>query len=190
MTQKLSHEEIGARRDAVVAAATDVFLRYGYARTTMADLAGAAQLSRPALYILFADKDEIFAAVIRRLNGQMLDELRAALAKLRTLDGKLHRCCEEWGAHGLELMERHPDAKDLFDLALPIVREMYELFVDFVAELLAEPVAASRSKASAREIARNLVYSCRGLKEAAKDSAHLRRLIRLQVDLVLAALGA
>jgi hypothetical protein len=38
------------------------------------------------------------------------------------------------------------------------------------------------------EVARELVYSPRGLKETATDSAHLRRLISLQVDVVLAAL--
>jgi hypothetical protein len=85
-------------------------------------------------------------------------------------------------------MEKHPDAKDLFDLSLPVVVEMCERFVDLVAELLSDALAASGFKGSARDIARNLVYSFRGLKEAAQDSVHLRRMIRLQVDLVLHAL--
>ena len=187
MTQKLSQAELKERRESVVTAAVAVFLRYGYARTTMADLATAAGLSRPTLYLLFPDKDEIFTAVIRRLNRQMLDRFRSALPKLQT-DKRVQYCCEEWGAHGVEIMEKHADAKDLFDLAFPVVREMNELFVDFLAELLPEPAARSALNATPREIARNLVYSFRGLKEGAKDSAHLRRTIRLQVALVLSAL--
>lgn len=187
MTQKLSQAELKERREGVVTAAVAVFLRYGYARTTMADLATAAGLSRPTLYLLFPDKDEIFTAVIRRLNRQMLDRFRSALPKLQT-DKRVQYCCEEWGAHGVEIMEKHADAKDLFDLAFPVVREMNELFVDFLAELLPEPAARSALNATPREIARNLVYSFRGLKEGAKDSAHLRRTIRLQVALVLSAL--
>lgn len=187
MTQKLSQAELKERREGVVTAAVAVFLRYGYARTTMADLATAAGLSRPTLYLLFPDKDEIFTAVIRRLNRQMLDRFRSALPKLQT-DKRVQYCCEEWGAHGVEIMEKHADAKDLFDLAFPVVREMNELFVDFLAELLPEPAARSVLNATPREIARNLVYSFRGLKEGAKDSAHLRRTIRLQVALVLSAL--
>ena len=188
MTQKLSQAELEERREGVITAAAAVFLRYGYARTTMADLATAAGLSRPTLYLLFPDKDEIFTAVIRRLNRQMLDRFRSALPKLQTTDKRVQYCCEEWGAHGVEIMEKHADAKDLFDLAFPVVREMNELFVDFVAELLPEPAARSALNATPREIARNLVYSFRGLKEGAKDSAHLRRTIRLQVALVLSAL--
>ena len=188
MTQRLSQAELKERRESVITAAAAVFLRYGYARTTMADLATAAGLSRPTLYLLFPDKDEIFTAVIRRLNRQMLDRFRSALPKLQTTDKRVQYCCEEWGAHGVEIMEKHADAKDLFDLAFPVVREMNELFVDFVAELLPEPAARSALNATPREIARNLVYSFRGLKEGAKDSAHLRRTIRLQVALVLSAL--
>lgn len=188
MTQKLSQAELKERRESVITAAVAVFLRYGYARTTMADLATAAGLSRPTLYLLFPDKDEIFTAVIRRLNRQMLDRFRSALPKLQTTDKRVQYCCEEWGAHGVEIMEKHADAKDLFDLAFPVVREMNELFVDFLAELLPEPAARSALNATPREIARNLVYSFRGLKEGAKDSAHLRRTIRLQVALVLSAL--
>ena len=188
MTQKLSQAELKERREGVVTAAVAVFLRYGYARTTMADLATAAGLSRPTLYLLFPDKDEIFTAVIRRLNRQMLDRFRSALPKLQTTDKRVQYCCEEWGAHGVEIMEKHADAKDLFDLAFPVVREMNELFVDFLAELLPEPAARSALNVTPREIARNLVYSFRGLKEGAKDSAHLRRTIRLQVALVLSAL--
>ena len=177
MTQRLSQAELKERREGVVTAAAAVFLRYGYARTTMADLATAAGLSRPTLYLLFPDKDEIFTTVIRRLNRQMLDRFRSALPKLQT-DKRVQYCCEEWGAHGVEIMEKHGDAKDLFDLAFPVVREMNELFVDFLAELLPEPAARSALNATPREIAhRNLVYSFRGLKEGAKDSAHLRRTI-------------
>jgi AcrR family transcriptional regulator len=189
MTQKLSNAQRVARKDAVITAATGVFLRYGYSRTTMADLALAAQLSRPALYLLFPGKDEIFDAVIRELNTRMLEDFRQRLPKLRTLESRLQRVCADWGAHGLELMERHPDASDLFNLTFPTVREMYELFVQFLADLLAESGATSRLKVSPAELARNLVYSFRGLRETARDSRHLREMIRLQVEIVLTALN-
>jgi AcrR family transcriptional regulator len=188
MTRRFSESDLQGRKESIVAAASEVFLRYGYARTTMGDLADVAKLSRPALYLTFPSKDDIFAAVIESLSEKSLAEFRKSLGKLKTLDSKLHSVCEEWGAHGFELMERHPDARDLFDLAFPPVRQMYEQFIKFLAELLAEPVRASKLKARPEDVARALVYSLRGLKETATDSAHLRRLISLQVDIVLAAL--
>ena len=188
MTQKFSDADVLARKRAVVTAATELFKRHGYARTTMADLATAANLSRPALYLAYPGKDEIFAAVIEYMSAEKLDEFRRSLPKLRTLGSRLHRFCEEWGAHGLELTDKHPDARDLFDLSFPPVREMYESFIRFVADLLIDAGCTDKSKATPEEIARNLVYSFRGLKEAAPDATRMRRMIRLQVDLLLAAL--
>ena len=188
MTQKLTDADLLARTEAIISAATEVFLRYGYKRTTMADLASAAHLSRPALYLLFPGKDEIFVAVIRRLNDQMLANFRELLPKLQLLESRLQHFCGDWGAHGFELMEKHPDAADLFNLSFPIVREMYEQFIKFLAELLAKAGGPSRLKVSSAAIARNLVYSLRGLRETARDSRHLREMIRLQVEITVAAL--
>ncbi len=42
--------------------ATDLFLRYGHARTTMGDVAGEAGISRPALYLVFPRNEDIFTA--------------------------------------------------------------------------------------------------------------------------------
>jgi len=47
-----------ARRDDIVRAAIGVFLRYGYARTTMRDIAQATGLTRPTLYLTFPTKSE------------------------------------------------------------------------------------------------------------------------------------
>ena len=40
-----------------------VFLAYGFARTTMDDIARAADMSRPALYLLFRNKGQIYRAI-------------------------------------------------------------------------------------------------------------------------------
>ena len=42
-----------AKRDKVLAAARGIFLRYGFKRVTMNDIAEAASISRPALYLVF-----------------------------------------------------------------------------------------------------------------------------------------
>ena len=58
-----------AKKDAVFEAAGDVFARYGFRRTTMNDIAEAAGISRPALYLLFENKDALFQALASyRLN--------------------------------------------------------------------------------------------------------------------------
>ncbi|MFZ4748552.1 MAG: helix-turn-helix domain-containing protein, partial [Sphingomonas sp.] len=62
----------------VVRAAGEIFLRYGFARTTMGDVAKAAGISRPALYLLFPGKEPLFAAATMALAQQRLRDISAA----------------------------------------------------------------------------------------------------------------
>jgi AcrR family transcriptional regulator len=51
-----------ARRAAIQKAAIEEFASHGLRRTSMADIARAAGISRPALYQYFRDKDEVIAS--------------------------------------------------------------------------------------------------------------------------------
>ena len=84
------------RKRAVVHAATQVFLRFGFARTTMNDLARAAGLTRPTLYLSFPDKHQIFDAVIETMVSDKLAEIRAGLRRRKSLEAKLHYACISW----------------------------------------------------------------------------------------------
>lgn len=55
--------DIDPKRARVLEGAMKVFLAYGYARTTMDDIARAADMSRPALYLLFRNKADIYRAI-------------------------------------------------------------------------------------------------------------------------------
>ena len=186
MPKKITQNGVGARRTAAVEAASMVFLRYGYARTTMAELAAAAELSRPTLYELFPSKDDLFAAVIDRLSQQTIRQYCDMLPKLKTLQTKLHHFCGDWATHGLKLIERHPDAKDLFDLRFPAVRQMYEDFIDFLVEVISNEDHSA--KIPVEKVVRNLVFSLRGLKDSAKNVKHMETLVELQVDVFLVTL--
>src|SRR5450830_276520 len=79
------HEATLARRQQIVTAATATFLRYGYARTTMGDVARAANMSRPTLYAAFPDKEQVFDAVIRGLVEAKIAQIRQQLASLPSI---------------------------------------------------------------------------------------------------------
>lgn len=169
-------------------AATDIFLRYGFARTTMGDIAERAGISRPALYLVFSGKEEVFAAVIRRMTDDLLTRLRATLPTLPTPESQVLFACETWSAHSFDLMAAHPDARDLFNLALLPVQQMYADFQALIAALLVAPVAASSLDATPEELARVLIFAMRGFKETVTDKRDMHRLIALQVSLLLTAL--
>lgn len=189
MSQRFTEEDIAARRQSILSAASGVFLRYGYARTTMEDVAEAASLSRPALYALFPKKEGIFACVVKEMNDRKMAELRSATRNLRSFERKLHHYCESWGSHGVEFTEIHPDARDLFDISRPAVQAMYEDFIVFLAELLSEGMAHSKLKVNPSLMARNLTFAMRGFKDAAKNGVEMRQMIALEVDTLLAAIS-
>ncbi len=76
-----------ARRERILAVASEVFGRYGFRKASMDEIARSADISRQGLYLHFANKDALFRAAVRR-------ELDTAL-------GEGSRCLDEEGV-GLE----------------------------------------------------------------------------------------
>ncbi len=58
-----------------------VFLAYGYQRVTMDDIARAAEVSRPALYLLFRNKADIYRAIGERMFELSAQQMRDVLSR-------------------------------------------------------------------------------------------------------------
>src|SRR3954469_11999068 len=54
------------RQERVLAAALEVFGRYGFRKTSMDEIARAADISRQGLYLHFANKEALFRAAVRQ----------------------------------------------------------------------------------------------------------------------------
>jgi AcrR family transcriptional regulator len=63
----------GGSREAIVEAATRLFLRHGFGAVSMDELAEAASLSRRTLYNQFTSKEEIFREMLLGVAGQLED---------------------------------------------------------------------------------------------------------------------
>lgn len=171
------------KTDDILRGAEDVFVRYGFARTTMSDIAIAAGISRPALYLLFPDKEAIFGRVIEQMDERSLGRIRAAVAEIEPIDQKLLHACMVWGAHGVELAEAFPDAADLFDLRFPAVRLVYSRFQMLIVDILSASADPWRLPISRQDYALTLTYGMRGLRYAAEDVEDMRRLIEAHVTI-------
>lgn len=98
-------------------AALDAFLRYGFRRTTMGDIAKAAGLSRQSLYARFANKDQIYAACLELYIGRMIDTLTRRWAQAGSLAEALHIYGDVSLFPMFDMLQSHPDASDLIDAA-------------------------------------------------------------------------
>ena len=80
---KLNVENRSARkRRAIVEAATGAFLDKGYDGTTMDDVATLAAVSKPTVYKHFADKEQLFAEIVRTTTDQIDDLVRLVAGTL------------------------------------------------------------------------------------------------------------
>jgi len=70
------------RRQAIIDAATEVFLRHGYVGATTDEVAARAAVSKQTLYKHFADKQRLFAEVILETTVQLVDRLSTVAGAL------------------------------------------------------------------------------------------------------------
>ncbi|MER9160653.1 MULTISPECIES: TetR/AcrR family transcriptional regulator [unclassified Mesorhizobium] len=119
-------EDIAAtdpKRVRILDGAMKVFLAYGFTRTTMDDIARAADMSRPALYLLFKNKTDIFRAIAMMILSRSVEAAKIALSGDGPFTERMMRAIDEafismMGAvvaspHGAELLDMKSSLGDL-----------------------------------------------------------------------------
>lgn len=181
------------KEEDVVVAATQVFARYGYKRVTMADLAEAAHMSRPSLYLIFRSKEQVFGAVVARVFASMLAEIRQGVSRLPTPEEKLTFACEIWCVRPFEMILASPDARDLlesgYEFAAETTTKAAREFTSILAEIL-DPLVRRQNKVHlpSNRMAQLLASALPGFKGSAENAAQLRALIASLITVVLASL--
>lgn len=105
-----------ARRRGILDAARDCFLKFGYAKTSLEDIAKQAAISRPLIYRKFQSKEEIFAAVLEDI---FETSYRAAEHALRKPESKREKLMSLYEALLLEPWRQ-------FIVDAPMGAEFYE----------------------------------------------------------------
>ena len=187
-----------ARRESILQAAADVFLRYGYKKTSMDDLARAAGLSRQGLYLHFATKDALFKDAVTRLIRQGLAAARAALDRADLgVEERLLGAFVALKAHidGGAMSPEH--MAELFATAAqlvgPVLDELEQaLAADLARVLQAGGVVARWQDAglTARELAQHLQAASHGAKHQAKTPADYKKRMSVAVRVVCRTLAA
>jgi AcrR family transcriptional regulator len=180
------------KRDVALSAARNTFLRYGYKRVTMNDIAEAAGISRPALYLIFNSKEEVFKGVYEHWVKETLAEIESKIAPLKSPDEKLRVAFELWTVRPFKMTLGSNEVSELlectFGFAQESVKQGYRSFERILIPILKSHsmFQTSKIKISPEKMAHVLSSSVRGFKIAAKDVAGLRSLIK---DLLILALG-
>jgi AcrR family transcriptional regulator len=171
---EITDETIESRHEALLEAAIGVFARYGFRKTSMDEVARAAGVSRQGLYLLFADKEELFRkALTQKLSTQLRAASRALADVHEPLEARLIAACDEWAGRYIGITGS--DAADLMCASTSLAGGTltdYELrfeqalaqaigaspLADFCAAAAVPPAAAARA----------LHATARGLKHSSK----------------------
>ncbi|MBT9317825.1 TetR/AcrR family transcriptional regulator [Leptothoe spongobia] len=97
----------------IIEAAIRTFVRYGAKKTSMADIASAAGVSRQTLYDLFGNKDEIIVNSIRHVTRTSLATVQSRWEDTSHLSDKLDVYFEETIIKSFELLQSSGDPEDL-----------------------------------------------------------------------------
>ena len=176
------------KRQRIMDSAMAVVLRYGFQRATMDDVAKEAGISRPALYLLFRNKTDIYRALAESIMGQALDAARAALCGEGPAEARVFAAIKAGildpmdflmaTAHGAELLDmKHAMAAD----ALLTWRTQKAAMI---AQALETSGAAKAKGMSGAELADILLDGIEGLKIRAKTSAEREQGARALVRLI------
>lgn len=179
----------------ILDAAKKVFVRYGFRRVTMQDVADEAGISRPALYLVFPNKEEIFKAAARQMASESLSIIRQGIERLTTSEEKLNFAFEVWSIRPFEMMLASPDARELIECGLGFAKETIDLtYRDFgqLLEDILQPIVEQRGNKyfNKKEIAKIMSAAIHGFKGVASSIEELRAMIAGLVRLTLAALQA
>ncbi|MFF3570535.1 TetR/AcrR family transcriptional regulator [Nocardia jiangxiensis] len=177
----------GGRREQVLAAALGTFVRYGYRKTSMEDVARAADISRPGLYLMFGAKQELFtAAVTHALDRSIAAVIEVLTDQTRPIRDRLLDAFDQWTGRYIGAMSREVNtmAEEYSDLLGPAVTEYPSRFAALLDTALAEstdPALAPRSAA----VAQTLISTSIGIKQQVTTRAAFLERLAIAIELIV-----
>jgi AcrR family transcriptional regulator len=190
------HEiETSDKRKLILEAAFKVFLAYGFRRTTMADIAEAAGISRPALYLEFKNKADIYRAGFLAMLDRTFRSVDAALEGDAPLCQRLIAALEAGVVAPLRRLQQSPHGAELFEVKQEIAGDLGQDWNATLERSLGRALADAAARGEinlegcrlgATDLARLIVSGAEGIKKRMTDwhqaEADIGKIIELMVE--------
>jgi AcrR family transcriptional regulator len=172
------------RRGKVLESALATFVRFGYRKTSMEEVARAAHISRPGLYFLFDSKEALFrAAVTQALDRDLASVERVLADPHRPLRARLRESFDHWagryiGPPALDIATVLNDNPDLLGAIVETAPRRFE-------ELITDAIAVASGRPAATRTAQTLISAAIGIKyQVTSRETYLDRL-EVAIDLLV-----
>jgi len=118
------------KRARILAAAEQLYLRYGIRRTSIDDVARAAGIAKGTLYLYYDSKETLNAAVVEKVCADILTDGRRALGERGTLVQRLVAFLDAWKGKPSRLMASSPHTAEIIEstaiVAVAITASFFE----------------------------------------------------------------
>jgi AcrR family transcriptional regulator len=161
-----------ARREKILSAAFECFIRHGYAKVGVNDIAVAAGISRPLLYLLFDSKEDIFLSMFVDIFDDQIRRARAAAALRHERKDKIESVFQVVYLETWSKLKTAPE--DLIDAAERLFPKVGNKYWTEVRSILATAVGSA-------ELAEVLILSVKGLSHDRPSTGVLRKRIKLLI---------
>lgn len=184
------------KRRLLLEAAQSVFGQVGYRRASMAQIAAAAGVSRPALYLHFKGKPDVFRALAEQLRDDALSAAAGAWLDDRGLGANLEASILAKDLPLFELLHVSPHGGELMDvdqrLTAAIAGDLEQKFGALLTDKLSQCAAQGQIDLTAfgrdpASLAGLILRAASGIKGQSQDSAALRADVASLALLVAAA---
>lgn len=187
----------GERRGTILAAALLLFMRHGFSRVTMDDVAREAGISRPALYRDFRNKADIYAAIAASLLDHSASRAERALSATGDLDKRLVRAIEAGMLEVMAAIAKSPHGVDILEQKMALTADIHARWrarmMTCIADAIGEEARTRGVDLDARRLspdalAETLLDAVEGLKQRVSEPKRWRAATVRIVSLIVLAL--
>jgi AcrR family transcriptional regulator len=172
------------KRARIIEGAMKVFLAYGFARTTMDDIARAADVSRPALYLVFKNKTDIYRAIAAMMLEASAETARSALAAGGPFTRRMMDAIQGAMISLIQQFQQSPHGDEILDmknnLAADLIADWRNRLARHIADVIEEEATRNGTDLAARgltsqALAQFLLDGLEGMKMRTTDPTEQTR---------------
>ncbi|WP_425045781.1 TetR/AcrR family transcriptional regulator [Primorskyibacter sp. S87] len=182
------------KQETILLSAWTAFSTYGFRKTSMDDIARGAGMSRPALYLHYRNKEDIFRSLVQYYYDEGTVRLAEALKAEGTPQDVFAAAFHAQGGATVEAMLTSPHGMELLDTGATISGDLNVAgearFVQIYADWLSKQAAQGQVKLSgpADEISATITSALKGIKTTAANYDEYRTRVDQLAQLVGAGL--
>ncbi|XZG69109.1 TetR/AcrR family transcriptional regulator [Chitinibacteraceae bacterium HSL-7] len=175
--------------------ALELFVRYGFRKTSMQDIAQTAQISRAALYQVFSSKEEVFHSLSSRVHDDVMTAVEAEFAADLPYLQRLEQGVTAFMVGIMASISASPHGQELLEtnqaLASDVIAATRQRLLTLMADALQAADAAGDVDLqgnAAQDLAQVILAAMEGIKHAPAPNPGMAGQLALLMQLLSKAL--